>query len=107
MISQQLLTESDILESGYGYYVDYLPSVSSGDLLINGDNENEFISNEFEQFNEVYVAYDGAFSVFNNVQDASELIGFTTFLGFAVGMMLVAICALIRVSIDAFNKIIK
>ena len=97
----------DILESESGYYADLLPSVSSGDLLINGDEVNEVNGNEFEQFNEAYTIYTGPFSVFDNVEDASSLIGFTTFLGFAVGMMLVAICSLLRVSIDTFNKITK
>ena len=107
MTSEQLLTVSDTSALEYGFYADYLPSVSSGDLLINGDEENEIVSDEYEQFDEVYNSYDGAFSVFNNVEDATELLSFSTFLGFALGMFLVAICSLFRVSIDAFSKIIK
>ena len=39
MISDVLLTSSDTLVREFGYYADCLPSVSSGDILTNGENE--------------------------------------------------------------------
>lgn len=111
MISQSLLKSSDTLVQEFGYYADYLPSVSSGDTLINGENEEYEIftsgDNIGETYNTVYVPYDGAFQVYTDTEQLPDFIALNIFMGFALGVILCAICSVFRVSIDFFSSIIK
>lgn len=110
MISESLLKYSDTLVQEFGLYVDSLPSVSSGDTLINGENEYEIFAsgdNIGETYADVYVPYNGPFQIYTNAEELPDFIALNIFLGFALGVILCAICSVFRVSIDFFSSIIK
>ena len=111
MISDVLLTSSDTLVREFGYYADCLPSVSSGDILTNGENEEYEIfasgSDNGETYTDIYVSYNGAFQVYSDAEQVPDFIALNIFLGFALGVILCAICSVFRVSIDFFSSIIK
>ena len=111
MISDVLLTSSDTLVREFGYYADSLPSVSSGDTLINGENDDYEIftsgSDNGETYSDIYVSYNGAFQIYSDAEQVPDYIALNIFMGFALGIILCAICSLFRVSIDFFSDLIK
>lgn len=110
MISESLLKSSDTLVQEFGLYVDSLPSVSSGDTLINGENEYEIIAsgnNTGQAYSDIYVSYNGGFQVYTDAEQVPDFIALNIFMGFALGIILCAICSIFRVSIDFFSSIIK
>lgn len=110
MISEQLSTSLDTLAQEFGQFADSLPSVSSGDILTSGESENGIIFDKYttgQTYDTVYVPYDGAFQVYNNAEQVPDFISFSVFIGFALGVILCAICSLFRVSIDFFSDLIK
>ena len=110
MISQLLLTSSDTLAQEFGLYADCLPSVSSGDILTNGENDYEIFasgSDNGETYADIYVPYNGAFQIYTDAEQVPDFVALNIFLGFALGVILCAICSVFRVSIDFFSSIIK
>lgn len=111
MTSQLLLTSSDTLAQEFGYFVDSLQSVSSGDILTNGENEEYEIfasgSDNGETYTDIYVPYDGGFQIYTDASQVPDFVALNIFLGFALGVILCAICSVFRVSIDFFSSIIK